>query len=264
MYTSSSNVTPANVTASTSYASVVGGVSVTNSGVPPATTKKTAAASPTGPARTAKPTPIQLGPNEPSIFAKINDEVAENFAGRKYRWHQLKNFALPRIFTDDTDTMEAIMDWLSRKECEFNSYTERGDRRKAFLLRGIAYGNDDDNVDLIRGALAGARVDAAFQKIIRFTIGFMRRNPNKVGAPIYQVVVAGNFTEQSISAISTIGNFSVRFERMKPSTVIQCHRFQRFAHTAASCSHKYRCVQCVTEHGPGACTRITIKNISLG
>lgn len=46
---------------------------------------------------------------------------------------------------------------------------------------------------------------------------------------------------------------------MKPSRVIQCHRCQRFSHTAAMCSHKYRCVQCVHSH-----SRLTNKNLPIG
>lgn len=263
MDTSSSTTVPQAI-ASTSFADVVRPSASRNDDIRSNATKKTTKSKKNAPTILTKPTPIQLGPMKSDTYAKIIDGLAKNFAGRPYRWHQIKKHAMPRIFTEDMDTKESICDWLGVNGYEFNSYTERCDKSKSYLLRGIAHGDDIDNIELIRAALADAKIDCAFQKIIRFTTGYMKRNPDNIGAPIYQIVVSSGVTDNGISAIKTIGSFSVRFEKMKPSAVIQCHRCQRFAHTAANCSHKYRCVQCVTDHGPGQCSRIANKNIALG
>lgn len=152
------------------------------------------------------------------IYSKINDGLAVNFTGRNYRWHQLRNFAIPRIFTDDMDTKDAITDWLSSEGYEFNSYTERGDKRKSYLLRGIVYGDDNDNIGMINAALLAAKIDCANLRVHRFTTGYMKRNRDKIGAPIYQIVVSGSVTDKSITTITKIGSFSARFEKMMTST----------------------------------------------
>lgn len=69
--------------------------------------------------------------------------------------------------------------------------------------------------------------------------------------------------DSCLAAIKTIGAFSVRSEKMKPSNVIQCRRCQRYSHTATMCAHAYRCVQCVDTHAPGCCPRTTNKAIPI-
>lgn len=81
---------------------------------------------------------------------------------------------------------------------------------------------------------------------------------------IYQIILPHDVSDNNVAAIKRIGCFSVRVEKMKPSAIIQCHRCQRYAHTAARCAHVYRCVQCVNAHMPGCCPRSTNKGILLG
>lgn len=50
---------------------------------------------------------------------------------------------------------------------------------------------------------------------------------------------------------------------MRKSVVIQCHRCQRFQHTARQCSFEYRCVQCTAKHIPGCCPRNINKKLPL-
>lgn len=80
-------------------------------------------------------------------------------------------------------------------------------------------------------------MDAAFRKCTRSTTGHMKRNPNIVGAPTYPTLTSDN--RQILSTI---------WIETKPSAVIQSHRCQRFAHTAANCSHK--CVSPIMDQAP--------------
>lgn len=210
-----------------------------------------------------KPSPIQLAALDKANYAIIINGLFEKFNGQGYRWHQLKSFSLPRILTDDLGVKGKIMAWLDEKQIEYNTFAERGQKRKAFLLRGLMHGDDTFNINSIGSALheVGVTGNAA---ITRFLTGFMKRNPNDNAAPIYQITLDHDADDSNLLKIATINNFCVRFEKMKPSRVIQCHRCQRFSHTAASCSHKYRCVQCVHSHEPGSCPRLINKNLPLG
>lgn len=51
---------------------------------------------------------------------------------------------------------------------------------------------------------------------------------------------------------------------MKRSSVVQCHRCQRYQHTAGQCNFKYRCVQCTADHAPGQCSRKSNNNLPMG
>lgn len=211
-------------------------------------------------AKTSKPTPIQLG--FPDGYADIVAGLDRNFPNAIYRWQQFKANSLPRIFTDDIDTKDTIQKWLLASGVVFNTYAERGQKRKSFLRRGLLIHDDDYNIGCINTTLRDAMIVGNFE-ISRFATGYMKRNPNDNATPIYRVVFEHDVVDASVVAIRTIGRYSVRFEKMKPSAVIQCRRCQRFAHTASNCAHNYRCVQCVTEHGPGCCPRNTNKKIIL-
>lgn len=118
------------------------------------------------------------------------------------------------------------MKWLSENGCGFNTYTERGMKKKSFILRGIAHGNDDENRKLIGDALIVNSVTGDFS-INRLMTGFMKRNPANAGQPIYRIIVNHDVNDATIAAITKIGFFSVRFEKMKRSRIIQCHRCQK-------------------------------------
>lgn len=136
----------------------------------------------------------------------------------------------------------------------FNSYAEKGCNRNALLLRGFRYGDDSTNIDPISGKLMEAGI-AGIESITRFRSGHMKRNPDSTFAPIHKIVPAHGTALESFANIKQICNFSIRIEKMKPSTIIQCHRCQRFAHTASLCAHQFRCVKRVEQHSPGQCPR---------
>lgn len=212
---------------------------------------------------TAKPSPIQLAKLDKSTYATINAGLLKRMNGVGYQWQQVSANALPRIFANDMEAKKTILDWLVAEKIEFNTYADRGSKRKAFLIRGLAFGDDVENARKICDSLRGAGVDGEIT-VTRFLTPHMRRNPNPDATPIYQATVAHESLDASIAGITQIANFRIRIERMKPSSIIQCHRCQRYAHTATGCAHAYRCVQCVTVHLPGCCPRMTNKTLPLG
>lgn len=85
----------------------------------------------------------------------------------------------------------------------------------------------------------------------------------ETGAPLYRFSLATNADFKILDKIFSINGFRINIEKMKKSVVIQCHRCQRFAHTARTCAFRFRCVQCVDTHNPGECPRTTNKNLPL-
>lgn len=181
-----------------------------------------------------KPSPIQLAALNKDAYGAIIDGLFGKFRGQGYRWHQIKSFSLPRILIDDLNIKSQIKAWLDENHIEYNTFAERGQKRKSYLLRGLMHGDDDSNISLIGTALneVGVTGQAAIR---RFLTGFMKRNPEYNSTPIYQITLNHDSDDSNLQKITTIKSFCVRIEKMKPSRIIQCHRCQRFSHTASMC-----------------------------
>lgn len=108
--------------------------------------------------RPPRPTPIQLGQMERDQYSIVLNRLTTAFDANSFRWHQLKTYSLPRIFVDDAVTKNRIINWLGSNQYQFNTYAERGQRRKAFLIRGPVHGDADSMCQLIRTAATAAGV----------------------------------------------------------------------------------------------------------
>lgn len=210
----------------------------------------------------SKPTPIQLGHYSKADSNKIVALLAGEFEDNEYEWNQFKPTAAPKIFVDNLEIKAKITDFLDNNDIEYNTYTEKSDKRSSFLVRGLNYGIDSANCTFIRDAMAHIGITGDIS-VSRFITGFMKRNQTDEQTIIYRLTVGSNVNLTELAKIKNINGFRVSFETMKKSTVIQCHRCQRFQHTANQCKFKYRCVQCITEHAPGACPRLSNKQLPV-
>lgn len=155
-----------------------------------------------------------------------------------------------------------IMDVLSSKNVEFNTYAEKNEKRQSFIVRGLNYGDDSQNISFIGEALVEAGIVGQIE-ITRHLTGHMRRNLNAEHNVLYRFVIGHDENISGITGIKSINGFRVVIEKMRKSTVIQCKRCQRFQHTTASCSFNYRCVQCSNHHAPGECPRLKNDKLPL-
>lgn len=216
-----------------------------------------------GPKSTPKPTPIQLDKLDRATYTSITNGLNSLLNGGDFQWQHSSANGHPRIFAENASTKSSIMKWLNDANISYNTYAERGQKRKAFLIRGLGYGDDDTCLQSINDSFRAAGV-AGTITINRFETPHMRRNPNTNANPIYRAIVPHDTIDASIASVKTIGCFRVRIERMKPSNVIQCHNCQRYDHTASNCAFKYRCVQCVGAHLPANCLRNANKSLPIG
>lgn len=99
--------------------------------------------------KSPKPTPIQLGLPTHGSYASIIAGLNREFGDSNFRWHQLRHTASSRIFASDTATKDAIMKWLTTQDVEFNTYCEKNQKRKSFLLRGMPRHDDVLNMQCI-------------------------------------------------------------------------------------------------------------------
>lgn len=187
-----------------------------------------------------------------------------HFGQGSYQWQELRAGGAPRIFADTMTTKVGIMTWLERANVQFNSYAQNTLKRKSYLLRGMAGGDDTSNQASITNALRTAGIVGEIV-VGPFVTGYMRRNLDKQHARLYRCTLEHDVSDKVIGDISSIGEYRVRFEVMRKSKNIQCKRCQRFAHTAALCASNYRCVQCTHQHLPGGnCPRKENSSLPLG
>lgn len=208
-------------------------------------------------------TPIQLKKMSPQAGATLINHLYREFGGNGYVWQQIKNGGAPRISTEDENTKNRIIKFLSDHGYEFNTYNSKNQKKKAFIVRGFCYGLDNDNTVGITEALKSVGITEEFV-VTRFQTGYQKNHSDVNQNLLYKIVIDGSFDDNILKNIRNIGHFLVKFERMKSSKVIQCKRCQRFSHTASQCFFNYRCVQCVNLHDPGCCPRGNNKKLALG
>lgn len=161
--------------------------------------------------RESKPTPIQIGSFENDDFTKLLNTLRDKFAVDKFEWIHLRKTAKPRIICNNETDKRKIMEFLREIGCEFNTYAEKNAKQTAFIVRGLQYGNDNDNASAIRDTFAEFGVSTPSQ-ISRFLTPSMKRqeNPNI----LYQIVFRADENFGNLKQIRTIDGFRVKFEKM--------------------------------------------------
>lgn len=216
-----------------------------------------------GPSNTSKTTPIQLGKYSGEKYSELINSLFKEFNGSGYTWCPLRINSPPRILTHDEDTKRKMVNFLQTNGWEFNSYAEKNQKRKAYIVRGFLYGNDGGNINGIYTALDAAGISNGVI-VTRFLTGYQKRNPDEKHNQLYQVTLDNNIDDSILGKIKTINSFSIKFEKMKNSPTIQCKRCQRYSHAAGQCKFEYRCVQCINKHAPGECPRMKNKRLPIG
>lgn len=193
---------------------------------------------------------------------KIYVAITNHFKEGGFKWRQLNINSPARIYCDNAEIRLDVMEYLKQNNVEFNTYTDSTSRLRAFIVRGLAHGNDDVIINDISNILESYGITGPI-KIERFFTGNMKRK-SETASSLFKIVLGADADVSKITTIKQIGSFQVSIEKMKRSSTIQCHNCQRFHHTANQCNYQYRCVQCVHQHPPGQCQRKTNKQLPLG
>lgn len=207
-----------------------------------------------------KPTPIQLGIYDRKTTSNIHENLVKYFNG-VFAWKQLSPKYPARIYTNDEINKQKIIECLKAGHIEFSSFSNKNDRHRAYIVRGLPEGDDNIIIGKIANALNEHGIIGDCQ-IKRHITGNMKRNPENA-ASLYAIIVGANTNDKNIGNIKQIGSFKVNIEKMKKSGVVQCRKCQRFNHTANQCNFEYRCVQCTKKHPPGACPRKSNSNLPI-
>lgn len=210
-----------------------------------------------------KPTPIQLGDYQRTDLDKIVVELGNKFQPDEYEINQMRPGAPCKIYPSNIEVKQQIAEFLSEKGAQFCSFTDKADKKTAFIVRGLNFGQVNQNIGFISTAVREAGIVAGFTVKI-FETPHMKRNTDGNKQPsLYQIVLDGDANIQLLESIKAINGIRISIEKMKKTSILQCHRCQRFNHSAGQCHFGYRCVQCIGQHQPGQCPRITNKNLPV-
>lgn len=93
-----------------------------------------------------KVTPIQIGKVANNNYSDILANVRAKYGGSDFKWVQLNIEAVPRITCEINDIKTGIMEFLRSENIEFNTFGNKETKRRAYILRGLIHGSDNDNI----------------------------------------------------------------------------------------------------------------------
>jgi hypothetical protein len=153
-----------------------------------------------------------------------------------------------KILAHSKEDKKKIQEKMVDAQQAHYTFTEPEDRHLQFVL----YGHHTNDVKELSEELVTAKIPAMkVTKINRST-----------DSPVFLV----SFEKKSEISLRTLqnahsrlNNLIVRWAKFQPRQrrPTQCHRCQRFGHSANNCGLAFRCVKCLETHDPGQCTRTT-------
>lgn len=213
--------------------------------------------------RIPKVTPIQLQKMNANELGALCSHISTHMAGSDISVQRFGDNKHARIFCKTEGEKAKLMQLLGDGQVQYNSFNSAASRKRAFIVRGLLYENENDAVAAIRAAINALGIVDGYE-IAPFTTPHQRHNPDARRSALYRLTVGGEINDQLLVDIRTMGMFGVRVEKMKKSAAVQCHRCQRYNHTTGQCHYEYRCVQCVADHPYGTCPRRANESLPIG
>lgn len=195
--------------------------------------------------KTAKPKPIclTLGTERiPSLKDSIIKlELQSDFKIKASAGNQVQ------IFTNSKPDKHKIIEFLKTNSAkfQFHTFTEKDEKDLTYVLKNHYYMEPPDMLKMLQDNECPAT-----------SVKFLNSSKSN---PSFTV----HFPKGSVNLITLRTSFKVldhcvvKWENFNNSKkkITQCHRCQRFGHTARNCNHDYRCVKCTDVHEPGKCSR---------
>lgn len=163
-----------------------------------------------------------------------------------------------KIFPKNENTAKAVVELLNEKQYGHHTFKKSGERKKAYLLKGL----HEIDVDIVRKSLIAAGLPQN-TTVKNYQSGHQKKFPELHHKKFYMVVVDGSVNEKIIERIDSIYGVKISMEKMKSTGAVQCKNCQQYHHTAGSCNHNYRCVKCTEKHLPGKCKLNENPNIQV-
>lgn len=182
-------------------------------------------------------------------ISSLHKVLFDNIGMNKFTINQLGSGTSVRIYANTMETHKTIIDCLKDAKIEFHSYLHSDEKKHCLLLKGIS----GIQMSSIRDELVRTGLPENIE-ISEFTTGFQRQHPEIKHKEIFKLVFPPNTDLSILKHINSIFGFQVKFEQLKTNGITQCRNCQSYFHSAARCFKPYKCVKCINQHSPGACS----------
>lgn len=161
-----------------------------------------------------------------------------------------------KIETKNGVDKKAIVQVLEAGGKDFHTFADKEEKRYTYLLKDLVESIKQKH---IIAAIKMAKLPKA--DVQRHVTGYSKAKGVKLD--VWRVTFAEKPDPRLLNKLKSINYCFCRIEHYHKKAVMQCSNCQHFHHSAAFCSNKSRCVQCVTSHDKGKCPRKLDKSLPL-
>lgn len=120
--------------------------------------------------RAGRVSPIQLDRLNGENYSNLSKNLSKLLGNGEFEWMQKIAGAAPKIFCKDAQTEEKAIDFLNEQGIQFNTYADDSKRLKSLISRGLCFGQDSDNIALIRETLTRQGIEGEFTVSVSFPV----------------------------------------------------------------------------------------------
>lgn len=202
------------------------------------------------PAQTAKehkPPPIVVSHLDCKLIASLLSNSIGNDAF-SFR-HVGKNTT--NINTKKLSDYKAVLSLLADSDAQHHTFTPKEEQHINIVLRHLDSSYNDTD---IKEALEILALDIIVSKIMPL--------PTQTNNHLWLIQLQAGSDAKQLLNQNYLLHQKVVFERKRQGNISQCKNCQLLGHSARNCKHKFRCVKCTSDHGPGQCPRTLDPNIA--
>lgn len=160
-----------------------------------------------------------------------------------------------KIYFSDATVHAEMMALLRMKNIHSYSFTPKELKQESLIIRGLCCDSEPETIKAELDVMA----PGVFATVSKYSTPSTRKKNVETGLFLASLLPGKKLND--VKHIKGILHQVISWETPKrKDKEIQCHRCQRWGHTARNCNSKYNCVKCDQEHLPGECLRVRTEN----
>lgn len=139
------------------------------------------------------------------------------------------------LYVNSSHEWTRLKNELAEQKTNFFSYTEKGQKNHAFVLKGLVH---EEETEDIKETLITKGIPV---------VGITRMKTQYW--PMYMVITKNTITLNKIGLIKSLYNTVIKWEKLNNKRrIIQCHRCQQHMHGTSNCFMPPKCLKCGEGH----------------
>lgn len=201
--------------------------------------KPAPSSSPTTAIKSRKPPPI-VGTN--LNCKSVADVLSKEIGSDAFKFRHAGKSTY--INTNTLADYKKVCHILQSSNAEHHTFTPKEEQHINIVLRHMNSSYDETD---IKASLESLSLDIVIVKVMLL--------PTKYNNKLWLIQLKAGSNAKQLIDLKYLLHQKVQFEHKKKTGIAQCKNCQLFGHSARNCNHKFRCVKCTEDHGPGQCPR---------